>query len=148
MHEIETEIEIDAPPAAVWAVLTDFEAYPEWNPALEIAGEAVAGTRLEVTMDYENTRPMTFRPKVLLADEPTEFRWKGQLFVPGLYDGEHRFELAALDGGERTRLKQAESFRGVLVGLINRRIGDDVEAGFVRANEALKRRVEDGPSRS
>jgi len=75
MDEIVTEIEINASPEAVWAVLTDFEAYPDWNPALEIAGEAIEGNRLEVTMEYENTRPMTFRPKVLVADEPTEFRW-------------------------------------------------------------------------
>lgn len=146
MDEIVTEIEIDASPEAVWAVLTDFEAYPNWNPAIEIAGEAVAGNRLEVTMEYENTRPMTFRPKVLVADEPTEFRWQGRLFVTGLYDGEHRFVLTALDDGERTRLTQTETFRGVLVGFINRRIGDDVEAGFNQVNEALKRRVESNSS--
>ncbi|WP_254274378.1 SRPBCC domain-containing protein [Haloarcula marina] len=146
MDEIVTEIEIDASPEAVWAVLTDFEAYPDWNPALEITGEAVEGKRLEVTMEYENTRAMTFRPKVLVMDKPTEFRWQGHLFVAGLYDGEHRFVLTALDDGERTRLTQAETFHGVLVGFINRRIGDDVEAGFNQVNEALKRRVENSSS--
>ncbi|WP_336001235.1 SRPBCC domain-containing protein [Halorientalis halophila] len=142
MDEIITDIEIDGSPEAVWAVLTDFEAYPEWNPAMEIDGDAVEGDRLEVTMDYENMRKMTFNPRVLVADRPTELRWQGRLFVSGLYDGEHRFELTSLDDGERTRLTQAETFRGVLVGFINRRIGDDVEAGFNQVNEALKRRVE------
>ena len=142
MDEIMTDIEIDGSPEAVWAVLTDFEAYPEWNPAMEIDGDAVEGDRLEVTMDYENVRKMTFNPRVLVADRPTELRWQGRLFVSGLYDGEHRFELTSLDDGERTRLTQAEAFRGVLVGFINRRIGDDVEAGFNQVNEALKRRVE------
>ena len=142
MDEIITDIEIDGSPEAVWAVLTDFEAYPEWNPAMEIDGDAVEGDRLEVTMDYENMRKMTFNPRVLVSDRPTELRWQGRLFVSGLYDGEHRFELTPLDDGERTRLTQAETFRGVLVGFINRRIGDDVEAGFNQVNEALKRRVE------
>lgn len=142
MDEIATEIEIDASPEAVWAVLTDFEAYSEWNPVLEIAGEATEGERLEVTTAYENTRPMTFRPTVLVVDEPTEFRWQGRLFVPKLYDGEHRFLLTPLDDGGRTRLTHAETFRGALVGFINRRIGDDVEAGFHQMNEALKHRVE------
>lgn len=143
VDEIVTEIEIDAPPEAVWEVLIDFEAYPEWNPVLEITGEPTEGERLEVTAAYENTRPLTFRPGVVVADEPTEFRWQGRLFVPGLYDGEHRFVLAPVDDGERTRLVQAETFRGALVGFINRRIGHDVERGFDRANEALKRRVEE-----
>jgi hypothetical protein len=142
MDEIITEIEIDASPDAVWTVLIDFESYPEWNPALEIEGEATEGERLQVTTDYENTRPMTFRPTVLVVNEPTELRWQGRLFVPGLYDGEHRFVSTALDEGERTRLTHAETFRGALVGFINRRIGSDVEAGFNQMNEALKQRVE------
>jgi len=142
MDEIVTEIEIDASPEAVWSVLTDFETYPDWNPVLEIDGEPVEGERLEVTTDYEDTRAMTFRPTVLVADEPTEFRWQGRLFVPGLYDGEHRFVLTAVDEGERTRLTHAEIFRGALVGFINRRIGEAVKSGFNQMNEALKHRVE------
>jgi len=144
MDEIVTEIEIDASPEAVWSVLTDFETYPDWNPVLEIDGEAAEGQRLEVTTEYENTRSMTFRPTVLVVDEPKELRWQGRLFVPGLYDGEHRFVLSGVDERERTRLTHAETFRGALVGFINRRIGDNVEAGFTQMNEALKHRVENG----
>lgn len=37
---ISTEIEIAAPPATIWAVLTDYERYPEWNPFLtKISGD-------------------------------------------------------------------------------------------------------------
>ena len=32
MRELRREIEIAAPPERVWAVVTDFAAYPEWNP--------------------------------------------------------------------------------------------------------------------
>jgi hypothetical protein len=142
MDEIVTEIEINGPPATVWDVLTDFERYSEWNPVMDISGEPTEGERLEVTVSYENTRQMTFRPNVLIADEPTELRWQGRLFVKGLYDGEHRFLLTPLDEGERTRVTHAETFRGALVGFINRRIGSNVDAGFKQMNEALKERVE------
>ena len=29
---LSSEIEIDASPDRVWSVLTDFAAYPDWNP--------------------------------------------------------------------------------------------------------------------
>jgi Polyketide cyclase / dehydrase and lipid transport len=40
MRELRREIDIDAPPAAVWAVLTDTRSYSEWNPFMpHLAGE-------------------------------------------------------------------------------------------------------------
>lgn len=32
MPTIHTSIDIAAPPEKVWAALTDYERYPEWNP--------------------------------------------------------------------------------------------------------------------
>jgi uncharacterized protein YndB with AHSA1/START domain len=32
MRELRDEIEIEATPERVWEILTDFAAYPEWNP--------------------------------------------------------------------------------------------------------------------
>ena len=34
------KIEIAAPPTAVWAILMDFDRYPEWNPFIvKISGD-------------------------------------------------------------------------------------------------------------
>ncbi|MBM3146733.1 MAG: SRPBCC family protein [Actinobacteria bacterium] len=33
MQQIDAFADIDAPPEKVWAVLTDFSSYPEWNPS-------------------------------------------------------------------------------------------------------------------
>ena len=144
MDEIITDIEINAPPQAVWDVLTDFEGYDEWNPVMEISGTPTEGDRLTMILTLPDRKPQPFKPKVLVAEEPAELRWQGRLFVPGLYDGEHWFELAALDEGRRTQLTHAETFRGVLVGFINRRIGKEGEAAFEEMNAALKERVEGG----
>jgi uncharacterized protein YndB with AHSA1/START domain len=47
MIRIETAVSIAAPPERVWDVLTDFGAFPEWNPlVLRAEGEARAGARL------------------------------------------------------------------------------------------------------
>jgi hypothetical protein len=141
VSELSTSVEIDAPTETVWAVLTDFDAYPEWNPFLEIAGRASEGARLTVEIRPPGRRATTFRPTVKRVDEGREFRWLGHLFVAGLYDGEHRFELEALDDG-RTRFTQAETFGGLLVGPIARLLGDATRRGFEQMNEALRVRAE------
>lgn len=142
MRELSTSIEIDAPPAAVWGVLTDFDHYDEWNPFMDVAGRANLGARLVVDITPAGGRTMRFRPTVTVVDRPREFRWLGRLFVPGLFDGEHQFRLEPLDDGERTRFVHAETFRGALSGVIVRLTGEGTGAGFQAMNEALKRRVE------
>lgn len=142
MRELTTSIDIDASPDAVWSVLTDFRHYPEWNPFMRVVGRANEGAHLVVELTPPEKRQFRFRPTVTHVERPRELRWVGHLFVSGLYDGEHRFTLEAT--GEGTRLTHAESFGGVLTGLINRFVGSATEAGFREMNAALKERVESG----
>jgi hypothetical protein len=141
MREPRTEVAIDAPPERVWRVLTDFGAYPEWNPFIRsIEGEAKVGSRLKVRIEPPGARGMTFRPTVRAAEPARELRWLGRLLLPGLVDGEHRLALEPLAGG-RSRFIQSERFSGLLVGLLGGTL-TATERGFEQMNEALKRRVE------
>jgi hypothetical protein len=140
MSDIHTEIEIDAPAETVWSVLTDFGAYPEWNPYTRIEGEARVGERLRVSPGPEAGRAPTFRPRVLVADG-RELRWLGHLLTPGLFDGEHSFAIEELEGG-RSKLTQSEEFSGLLVRPIMRFVGEDTEANFRGVNGALAARAE------
>ena len=141
MRELWTEIQIDAPPERVWRMLTDFDAYPDWNPFLRsIEGNAQAGSRLRVRFEPPGARGMTMKPTVVAVEPFRELRWLGRLFVPGLFDGEHRFVLESLDGG-RCRFIQSERFSGLLVGPLAKTLAA-TERGFEQMNEALKRRVE------
>lgn len=41
---ISTEIDIAAPPSAVWSALTDYERYPDWNPfIIKVSGSKEGG---------------------------------------------------------------------------------------------------------
>lgn len=146
MRELVTTIAIDAPPERVWEVLTDFGRYPTWNPFMRVAGRATEGARLAVELHPPEGRGASFRPTVTSADYGREFRWVGHLGVPGLFDGEHRFVLEPDADGEGTTLTHAETFRGVLSGLLYGMVGADTEAGFRQMNEALKARAETPPS--
>ena len=141
MRELRRQIEIDAPPERVWAVVSDFAAYPEWNPFIRrIGGEPREGTRLEVRISPPGGRAMTFKPTLRAVEANRELRWLGRLLAPGIFDGEHSLRIEPLDGG-RSRFVQSERFSGVLVALVKGTLAK-TEAGFEQMNAALKTRVE------
>jgi hypothetical protein len=140
--QIRTEIVIKATPAAVWNVLTDFDRYPEWNPFItSLKGAAVEGTKLIARMEPPNGYAMTFKPTVLVAKKNVEFRWLGHLFFPGLFDGEHIFELYENTDGTTTFV-QREQFKGILVPLFAKMLDTKTVAAFEMMNKKLKQRVE------
>lgn len=139
-RHIATAIDIMAPPERVWDILTDFPAYPTWNPFIVSAyGEPVAGAWLEVHLQPPGRRRMMFRPTVLVADENRELRWRGQLLIPGLFDGEHFFRLEERSG--TVHLVHGETFSGLLVGLLPGALAA-TRAGFEAMNAALKKQAE------
>ena len=141
MRQIVTSIEIGAPPEAVWEVFIDFARFPEWNPFMtKLEGTPAQGEKLEVRLDPPGGKAMTFGPIVLRFEEARELRWLGHLLVPGIFDGEHIFELTDLGG--RTRFVQREEFRGFMAPLMLRLVADSTERGFTAMNEALRDRVE------
>jgi hypothetical protein len=139
-HELRTEIDIEAPPAEVWARLADLPSYADWNPFITSASGSVAvGERLTLRMQPTGGRAMTFRPTVTRAEPGAAFEWLGRLVVPGLFDGRHRFELT--ETGSGTHLVQSEQFSGLLVRFVRRSLDTGTRAGFEAMNEALRRQV-------
>jgi hypothetical protein len=139
MRVIRTETSIDASPASVWEVLTDFAGYPEWNPFITNAeGTLAVGEILTLRM-MPGGKPQTFTPEVRVVRENEELRWLGALRWPWLFSAEHRFALTPV--GDGTRLVHSEVFRGLLVPLLRTTI-DQTERDFRKLNAALKERVE------
>jgi hypothetical protein len=85
MHEVRTEIEIEATPERVGSILLDFPSHPEWNPFVRcIEGFAIVGDRLTVSIQPQGGRGMTFRPTVLAVIPNQELRWLGRSLLPGI----------------------------------------------------------------
>ena len=137
MKELRTEIEINATPERVWNILTDTDKFPQWNPFIRsFKGKLAQGETIEVVLGVDKT--MTFKPTILELTPNRTFRWLGKLFVGGLFDGEHIFEIEPLDPN-RVRFVQREKFNGILVPVFN---FDSTKSGFEAMNRALKARAE------
>jgi len=148
MHQIVTEIDIAASPERVWSILMDFPAYPQWNPFIRsLSGVAKPGEKLRATIQPEERRAMTIRPRVLKAADQQELRWLGHLGFPGLFDGEHYFQLTTIGNGY-TRFTQGEQFSGILVGVFISSMEAATKAGFHAMNQALKNRAEANGARN
>lgn len=143
MKEIRTEIEIGASPQQVWQVLTDFDAFPEWNPFIQRAsGDLKEGGRLQVFIKPPGGMGMTIKPRILNVERNGELRWRGQLLIPGIFDGEHYFIVEPL-GQSQTRFVHGERFTGVLVPLFGLMgLFRNTLRGFEEMNRALKERAE------
>lgn len=141
--EISTEIRIHATPDRVWAILTNFENYPNWNPFIKsITGEVAVGKKIIARLEPPKASGMTFHPKVLVFDKEREFRWIGHLLIPGLFDGEHRFELVDNDDNTTT-FRQSEKFKGILVPFFKNMLENNTKSGFTLMNEKLKKLAEE-----
>ena len=138
MHEINTEIEIAATPERVWSILMDFIAYPQWNPFIRsINGAVKTGERLKIFIQPTGGKGMTFRPTVLVALPNQELRWLGHFLLPGIFDGEHYFQIESI-AQDRVRFIQGEKFSGILVGLAKAKLEGETKSGFIAMNQALK----------
>ena len=140
MERVEASVHIARPPAVVWRVLTDFAAYPEWNPFIRrLEGDIVLGARLTATFQVDGGRATTLRPRITELVPGAELGWIGHVLVPGLLDAHHRFELRA--DGEGTVLVQSESFSGLLLPLFRSTLAA-TERSFGAMNGALRERAE------
>ncbi|WP_341908040.1 SRPBCC domain-containing protein [Fluviicola taffensis] len=140
--EIKSEIVIQASPNRIWEILTAFEKYPSWNPFIKsLQGQVKVGEKMVVRLEPPGAKGMTFKPTVLVFEENKEFKWIGHLFITGLFDGEHRFELIE-NGDGTTTFIQAERFKGILVRMLSKMLDGSTLDGFRMMNQKLKEEAE------
>lgn len=139
-----TEVTINATPAQVWNVLTDFENYPEWNPFIkEFKGNPATDKKVSVFIQPPGQKGMRFTPEIKVWEPNKHFAWKGKVMFKGIFDGEHHFELEALPNGT-TKLIQHEYFSGILVPIMKKSLQNETKQGFEALNLAIKERAEKG----
>jgi hypothetical protein len=139
--ELRTEVEIQAPPAVVYGVLTDFQRYPEWNPFLTaITGKLEPGARLSLELSLPEGAAYSLSPTLERATMNEELRWRSFYLMKALLEAEHFFFLREREPGV-TRVVHGQNFSGFLL----RFAGSSLTLaarGAVYMNLALKKRAE------
>jgi hypothetical protein len=142
MHEVRSQIEIDASAWHVWAILADFASYRLWNPFFRaIGGHYELGDTLQITWPGLQGSRSTFESTLTRIEEPREIRWLGRWRQPRLYLTDYRCSIDGLTDGS-VRLYQVQRFRGFVVPFIRERLDRMILPGFEAMNAALKARAE------
>lgn len=133
---IRTEVEVDAPPEAVWAVLTRPQDWPRWTESMDavemLDGGLEPGSRVRISQP--GMRPLVWTVSAL--DPGRTFTWTA---TAGGVTTTAWHTVAGGDGGRRARLElglaQAGALAPVVALLLGRRMRRYVglEAAGLRA---------------
>ncbi|HEX8654264.1 MAG TPA: SRPBCC domain-containing protein [Allosphingosinicella sp.] len=140
MIRIATEALIPHPRERVWAVLTDFARYPEWNPlVLEAEGPLATGAhlRLLISRPDGSGKRDNLSARIVELEAPARLAWRGS--IPLLFTGRHWFALDDAPGG--TRLRHGEEMSGLIPLIGGARMAVSYRPGYERFNAALVARV-------
>lgn len=141
--EINKKVEIQAPIENVWSAITDLGSYSKWNSQLEyIGGDVKPGGQLHLKLSADGATPYEFKPIISYWEENRCFAWLAQSGLPGIFDGEHFFELETIDD-KTTLLTNREEYRGVMSLLIKHLpLMKNAPEGFDKMNSELKTYLE------
>ena len=126
------ETTINASPAEVWAMITDAESYPSWNPILiEAKGEYVAGGAVTYQMKIGDSEPTEVTPAIKQIKANELLHQGGGM--AGILTFDHRWKLEAVPGG--TKAVQQEEYTGIGVWFWD---PSDVEKQYQQGLDAMK----------
>jgi hypothetical protein len=141
-YEIKTEIAINATPARVWAVLTDFPHYTEWNPfVLQVEGSVDRNATIRYRFEMPRGIRIWTRATVLRFEPERELRFSANFLTPTIFRGDHYFAIQPA-GQNGVIFHHGEIVTGLLfraVQLILQNFGLPM---FQALNGALKQRAE------
>ncbi len=141
MKEIQTEIEISAPPEKVWGILTDFNHWADWNNTVtKTSGESAIDSQLNITMSDNGKDSNAYSPIITQLQAPKLLRWRAKMLADFLFKNEKIVELEVTETG--TRIIHRETFDGLFVKLFWSKLKDGVPPILNAMNDALKAEAE------
>ncbi len=144
-HTLVETVAIHAPPSQVYAAITDFPSYSQWNPWLREAwGVPQVGEAVWARVWLGGT-PRRARHVVVEVDPPGRFCWRDAGWTTAFAKAK-RCRTLTPDGLGGTHLRQELSVWGPFAGEAMRRYGSAMAEGLAAETRALKTWLEPSTS--
>lgn len=139
--EIDGSETVEVPATVVWRVLTDVDAYPEWNPFVRACRTSWrVGTPIVMTVRLTPRITVRQRETVRRCDHGRLIEY-GIDLPGGLLSSARRHVVTAVDA-TTTRYDSEFVLAGRLAPLVRRLLGAHLERGFGAMTDAVARRAE------
>lgn len=141
-YSIHTEVTIDAPPAKVWAILTDFDKLEEWSSSfIKFEGEFRKDGPAKVTFKVGiGNLAQTFDHPLIHFEEGRLFGWSAPLPYMHMHDN-HKYIVEPREDG-KTQFIQSDQLVGSGARWIGGMMSQQIMQTYVQFNRELKARVE------
>jgi len=129
------EIQIAAPPEAVWGILSDIDGWPSWNAEVKSAhleGPLAVGSRFRW-----KSGSASLSSNLQQVDPPKQIGWTGTTLS---IKATHVFRLEPRDGG--TFVQSEESFEGFVARLLKGFSRKTIDSAIRAFLAGLKREAE------
>ena len=135
--KIEHRIGVQAPPDAIWDLISDLDGWSRWNPLYpRAAGKLAIGSKLQLTLALPDSKPEEIQPVILDWVPHMQLAWRLRL-MGGLLSTTRYMEIEPLNEGRASVFSHGEIFEGPAAYFMPKPLRQKVKRGFVAMSEAV-----------
>ncbi|EGD55293.1 SRPBCC domain-containing protein [Gordonia neofelifaecis] len=139
----DSSIDIDAPAAVVWQVLTDFDAYGEWNPfQRECSSTLKPGDPIDMRFHLGPGGLKSKREYIYEVDEGRSFSYRMKPAPFGAVRSLRKHTVVDLGEG-RSRYESHFEITGPASAIVKLMFGKELVGSFAAVTEAIGPRAEE-----
>ncbi len=137
-----TTFPVAASASTVWAILTDFERYGDWNPSLpSISGELRPGAEVALTLGMPGRPSPKVKARLGQVETDRRLTWDGNAGADWLFAGHREFVIDE-QADDTVLFTHVEDVRGALFPIFRAVMGSAIQRSHDAFNDALRTRCE------